>query len=179
MAKRISVVLSQGQSANPAKREFEENLVAALLMERGVDMVVLIGAKEPVSFFAYPNRPGRLAPVKDPALLAKVIQATLALTDRIRFVIAGDGLDRDPVVSAVARFGGLFAPAIVAPVMATHFTLALAMLAGFLALGALRPFAALAARRAIGLVTRRARTKAFRRRQRRTTIHAAQRHAHV
>ncbi|HBZ06894.1 MAG TPA: MFS transporter [Massilia sp.] len=38
---------------------------------------------------------------------------------------------------AVARFGGLFAPAIVAPVMATHFTLALAMLAGFLALGAL------------------------------------------
>ena len=41
MAKRISVVLSQGQSANPAKREFEENLVAALLMERGVDMVVI------------------------------------------------------------------------------------------------------------------------------------------
>ncbi|HEX8606881.1 MAG TPA: MFS transporter [Pseudoduganella sp.] len=38
---------------------------------------------------------------------------------------------------AVARFGGLFAPAIVAPVMATHFTLALAMLAGFLLLGAL------------------------------------------
>ena len=41
MAKRISVVLSQGQSANPVKREFEENLVAALLMERGVDMVVI------------------------------------------------------------------------------------------------------------------------------------------
>jgi putative MFS transporter len=41
------------------------------------------------------------------------------------------------VAGAVARFGGLFAPAIVAPVMATHFTLALAMLAGFLALGAL------------------------------------------
>ncbi len=38
---------------------------------------------------------------------------------------------------AVARFGGLFAPSIVAPVMATHFTLALAMLATFLALGAL------------------------------------------
>ena len=37
---------------------------------------------------------------------------------------------------AVARFGGLFAPAIVAPVMATHFTLALAMLAGFLVIGA-------------------------------------------
>jgi putative MFS transporter len=38
---------------------------------------------------------------------------------------------------AMARFGGLFAPSIVAPVMATHFTLALAMLAGFLALAAL------------------------------------------
>jgi putative MFS transporter len=37
---------------------------------------------------------------------------------------------------AVARFGGLFAPSIVAPVMATHFTLSLGMLAGFLALGA-------------------------------------------
>ncbi|THC45488.1 MFS transporter [Massilia sp. Mn16-1_5] len=37
---------------------------------------------------------------------------------------------------AVARFGGLFAPAIVAPVMATRFTLALAMLAAFLAAGA-------------------------------------------
>jgi len=40
------------------------------------------------------------------------------------------------MAGAVARFGGLFAPAIIAPVMATHFTLALAMLAGFLALGA-------------------------------------------
>jgi len=41
------------------------------------------------------------------------------------------------MAGAVARFGGLFAPSIVAPVMATHFTLALAMLATFLALGAL------------------------------------------
>ncbi|MCA1246432.1 MFS transporter [Massilia sp. MS-15] len=40
------------------------------------------------------------------------------------------------MAGAVARFGGLFAPAIVAPVMATHFTLALGMLAAFLALGA-------------------------------------------
>lgn len=40
------------------------------------------------------------------------------------------------MAGAVARFGGLFAPAIVAPVMATHFTLALAMLAAFLVLGA-------------------------------------------
>jgi putative MFS transporter len=37
---------------------------------------------------------------------------------------------------AVARFGGLFAPAVIAPVMAAHFTLALAMLAAFLAAGA-------------------------------------------
>jgi len=40
------------------------------------------------------------------------------------------------MAGAVARFGGLFAPAIVAPVMATHFTLALGMLAAFLVLGA-------------------------------------------
>ena len=40
------------------------------------------------------------------------------------------------LAGAVARFGGLFAPAIVAPVMATHFTLALGMLAAFLVLGA-------------------------------------------
>ena len=38
---------------------------------------------------------------------------------------------------AVARFGGLFAPSIVAPVMATHFTLALGMLATFLVIGAI------------------------------------------
>ena len=41
------------------------------------------------------------------------------------------------LAGAVARFGGLFAPAVVAPVMATRFTLALAMLAGFLVVGAL------------------------------------------
>lgn len=40
------------------------------------------------------------------------------------------------LAGAVARFGGLLAPTIVAPVMATHFTLALAMLASFLLLGA-------------------------------------------
>lgn len=38
---------------------------------------------------------------------------------------------------AVARFGGLFAPAIIAPVMATHFTLALAMISTMLAVAAL------------------------------------------
>ncbi|KAF1038159.1 MAG: putative niacin/nicotinamide transporter NaiP [Herbaspirillum frisingense] len=38
---------------------------------------------------------------------------------------------------AVARFGGLFAPAIIAPVMASHFTLSLVMLSSFLVAGAL------------------------------------------
>lgn len=37
---------------------------------------------------------------------------------------------------AVARFGGLFAPAIIAPVMATHFTLSLVLLSSFLVLAA-------------------------------------------
>jgi putative MFS transporter len=41
------------------------------------------------------------------------------------------------LAGAIARFGGLFAPTIVAPVMAAHFTLALAMLAAFLVVGAL------------------------------------------
>jgi putative MFS transporter len=41
------------------------------------------------------------------------------------------------MAGAVARFGGLFAPAIVAPVMATRFTLSLVMLAAFLVVGAL------------------------------------------
>jgi len=38
---------------------------------------------------------------------------------------------------AVARFGGLFAPAVIAPVMSTHFTLALAMISAMLATAAL------------------------------------------
>jgi len=41
MAKRIAVVISQGQSLNPAKRALEEDLVAALLMEPGVDVTVV------------------------------------------------------------------------------------------------------------------------------------------
>jgi putative MFS transporter len=40
------------------------------------------------------------------------------------------------MAGAVARFGGLFAPAIIAPVMATHFTLALAMISSMLLVGA-------------------------------------------
>jgi len=41
MAKRIAVVVSQGQSQNPAKRGLEEEIVAALLMEPGVDVTVI------------------------------------------------------------------------------------------------------------------------------------------
>jgi putative MFS transporter len=40
------------------------------------------------------------------------------------------------MAGAVARFGGLFAPAIIAPIMATHFTLALAVLSAMLVAGA-------------------------------------------
>src|SRR6188768_477392 len=41
MAKRIAVVVSQGQSANPAKRQLEEDIVAGLLMEPGIDVVII------------------------------------------------------------------------------------------------------------------------------------------
>lgn len=41
MAKRISVVVSQGQSQNPAKRGLEEDIVAALIMEPSVDVTVI------------------------------------------------------------------------------------------------------------------------------------------
>ena len=39
--KRIAVVVSQGQSANPAKRQLEEDIIAGLLMEPGIDVVVI------------------------------------------------------------------------------------------------------------------------------------------
>lgn len=38
---RLTVILSQGQSQNPAKRDLEESIVAALLIERGIDVVVI------------------------------------------------------------------------------------------------------------------------------------------
>src|SRR3954452_19640428 len=41
MAKRIAVVVSQGQSANPAKRQLEEDIVGGLLMEPGIDVIVI------------------------------------------------------------------------------------------------------------------------------------------
>lgn len=41
MAKRIAVVISQGQSNNPVKRDLEEEIVAALMMEPGIDVTVI------------------------------------------------------------------------------------------------------------------------------------------
>jgi|SRR5687767_1695389 len=38
MAKRIAVVVSQGQSASPAKRQLEEDIISALLFEQGLDL---------------------------------------------------------------------------------------------------------------------------------------------
>lgn len=41
MARKLTVVVSQGQSANPAKRKLEEDVVAGLLFERGVEVTVV------------------------------------------------------------------------------------------------------------------------------------------
>ena len=41
MAKRISVVVSQGQSQNPAKRNLEEEIVTLLMMESGIDVTII------------------------------------------------------------------------------------------------------------------------------------------
>ncbi len=41
MAGRLTVVISQGQSASPIKRKLEEDLVAALLFERGLEVTVV------------------------------------------------------------------------------------------------------------------------------------------
>lgn len=41
MARRLTVVVSQAQSKNPAKRDLEEGIVAALLMERGIEVTVI------------------------------------------------------------------------------------------------------------------------------------------
>jgi len=41
MARRISVVISQGQSSNPVKRKLEEDLVTSMLMEPGIDVTVV------------------------------------------------------------------------------------------------------------------------------------------
>jgi NAD-dependent dihydropyrimidine dehydrogenase PreA subunit len=41
MAKRLTVVVSQGQSANPAKRKLEEDIVGGLLFQQGVEVTVI------------------------------------------------------------------------------------------------------------------------------------------
>jgi len=41
MAKRLTVVVSQGQSNNPAKRKLEEDIVAALLFEPGIEVTIV------------------------------------------------------------------------------------------------------------------------------------------
>lgn len=41
MARKLTVVVSQGQSANPAKRKLEEDIVAGLLFERGIEVTVV------------------------------------------------------------------------------------------------------------------------------------------
>src|SRR6478752_5638033 len=41
MAKRIAVVVSQGQSASPTKRQLEEDIISALLFEQGLDLVII------------------------------------------------------------------------------------------------------------------------------------------
>ena len=40
MAKRISVIVSQGQSSNPSKRRLEEEIIAGLMFEPGFDVTV-------------------------------------------------------------------------------------------------------------------------------------------
>ena len=41
MAKRLSVIVSQAQGKNPAKRQLEEDIVAGLLFEAGIDVTIV------------------------------------------------------------------------------------------------------------------------------------------
>src|SRR2546421_11979766 len=52
---RLTVVLSQAQGKNPAKRSLEESIVAALLMEPGLDVSVI-----PYLYDLGPGHTGRL-----------------------------------------------------------------------------------------------------------------------
>ena len=56
MAKRISVVVSQSPSKNPAKRKLEEDIVAGLLFESGIDVTVV-----PNLYDIHPDSTGMLA----------------------------------------------------------------------------------------------------------------------
>jgi len=55
MAKRLTVVVSQGQSHNPAKRNLEEDLVAALLFEPNIEVTIV-----PHLYDLKPDGPGIL-----------------------------------------------------------------------------------------------------------------------
>ena len=39
---KLTVIISQSQSKHPARRELEENLAAALLMESDIDVSVIV-----------------------------------------------------------------------------------------------------------------------------------------
>ncbi len=56
MAKRLSVVISQGQSSNPAKRQLEEDIVLGLIAEPGIDVTII-----PHLYDLQPNTTGHLA----------------------------------------------------------------------------------------------------------------------
>ncbi len=55
MAKKVTVVISQGQSAHPEKRNLEEAIVGGLLMQRGVEVTVI-----PHLYDLAPNSTGML-----------------------------------------------------------------------------------------------------------------------
>ena len=55
MPKRLTVVVSQGQSSNPQKRKLEEDLVAALLFEPGIEVTIV-----PHLYDLKPDGPGML-----------------------------------------------------------------------------------------------------------------------
>ncbi|EAQ77476.1 ATP-binding protein [Blastopirellula marina] len=55
MAKKLTVVLSQGQSQNPAKRNLEEEIVARLLFEPGIEVTIV-----PHLYDLKPDGPGML-----------------------------------------------------------------------------------------------------------------------
>lgn len=56
MAKRISVVVSQSPSKNPGKRKLEEDIVAGLLFENGIDVTIV-----PNLYDIHPDSTGMLA----------------------------------------------------------------------------------------------------------------------
>src|SRR5437016_9840103 len=55
MSSRLTVVVSQGQGKNPAKRALEESIVAALILETGLDVSVI-----PYLYDLDPDHTGRL-----------------------------------------------------------------------------------------------------------------------